>query len=114
MLYKILKWLLYLTTKAYFSSIYVKGRDFIPPEGKPVIFAVNHPSSFMDPILLAVEIDRSLYFLARGDIFKNKIAQWIFNKLHMIPIYKPKVSPNQVGKNKLIFEKCFLCCSHQL
>lgn len=107
MLYKIFKWLFYLTTKAYFRSIYIQGKDFIPLKNKPVIFAANHPSSFMDPILLAVQIKRPLYFLARGDIFKNKIARRIFDKLHMIPVYKPDLSPGQVHKNEMIFEKCY-------
>ncbi|MGY8847490.1 MAG: hypothetical protein ACKVLH_09030, partial [Bacteroidia bacterium] len=56
MLYKIFRWLFHLTTKAYFRSIYLQGKDQIPPNGKPVIFAANHPSSFMDPILLAVHL----------------------------------------------------------
>ncbi|MBG7630004.1 MAG: 1-acyl-sn-glycerol-3-phosphate acyltransferase [Bacteroidetes bacterium] len=107
MLYKIFTWLFHLTTKAYFRSIYIQGKDFIPTKNKPVIFAANHPSSFMDPILLAVQIKRSLYFLARGDIFKNKIARRIFGMLHMIPVYKPDLSPDQVYKNKMIFEKCY-------
>ena len=107
MLYKTFKWLFYLTTKAYFRSIYIQGKDFIPSNNKPVIFAANHPSSFMDPILLAVHIKKPLYFLARGDVFKNKIARRIFDKLHMIPVYKPDLSPGQVFKNEMIFEKCY-------
>jgi 1-acyl-sn-glycerol-3-phosphate acyltransferase len=106
MLYKIFKWLFYLTTKAYFRSIYVQGNDLIPSYHKPAIIAANHPSSFMDPILLATQINRSLYFLTRGDVFKNSIAKRIFDKLHMIPVYKPEDSPGQVYKNEMIFEKC--------
>ncbi len=106
MLYKVLKWLLYLTTKAYFRSIYVQGRELIPKKG-PVIFAANHASAFMDPILLGVYIKRPLYFLARGDVFKNKIVNYIFAKLHMIPVYKPDLSPGQLHKNEMVFKKCY-------
>lgn len=106
MLYKIFTWLFHLTTKAYFRSIYLQGKEWIPPKGKPVIFAANHPSSFMDPILLAVHLKRALYFLVRGDVFKNKIARLLFDKLHMIPVYKPDQSPVQTHKNEMIFEKC--------
>jgi len=106
MLYRIFTWLFHLTTKAYFRSIYLQGKEWIPPKGKPVIFAANHPSSFMDPILLAVHLKRALYFLVRGDVFKNKIARLFFDKVHMIPVYKPDQSPGQTHKNEMIFEKC--------
>ena len=106
MLYKLFLWLFRLTANAYFRSIYIKGKENIPKD-KPVIFAANHPSSFMDPILLGVNLNRSLYFLARGDIFKNKMVRNLFDKLHMIPVYKPDLSPDQVHKNEMIFEKCY-------
>lgn len=106
MLYKLFLWLFRLTANAYFRSIYIKGKENIPKD-KPVIFAANHPSSFMDPILLGVHLNRSLYFLARGDIFKNKMVRKLFDKLHMIPVYKPDLSPDQVHKNEMIFEKCY-------
>ena len=106
MLYKLFLWLFRLTANAYFRSIYIKGKENIPKD-KPVIFAANHPSSFMDPILLGVNLNRSLFFLARGDIFKNKMVRKLFDKLHMIPVYKPDLSPDQVHKNEMIFEKCY-------
>lgn len=106
MIYRVFIWLFRLTAKAYFRSIYIKGKENIPLK-KPVIFAANHPSSFMDPILLGVNLNRSLYFLARGDIFKNNIVRRLFDKLHMIPVYKPDLSPDQVHKNEMIFEKCY-------
>jgi len=106
MLYKLFKWLFYFTTKAYFRSLYIQGKHLVPKKG-PVLFVANHSSAFMDPILLAVHIQRSLYFLARGDVFKNKIASALFNKLHMIPVYKPDVSPDDMHKNEAVFEKCY-------
>ena len=106
MFYKTFRWLFYLTTKAYFRSIYVQGKDFIPDKHTPVIFAANHPSSFMDPIVLAVNLKRALYFLVRGDLFKNKILRRLFDKFHMIPVYTPDLSPGQVSKNEQVFEKC--------
>lgn len=106
MLYNLFLWLFRLTANAYFRSIYIKGKENIPKDNA-VIFAANHPSSFMDPILLGVNLNRSLYFLARGDIFKNKMVRKLFDKLHMIPVYKPDLSPNQVHKNEMIFEKCY-------
>ena len=106
MLYNIFKWLFNLTVKGYFRSIYIKGRKNIPEKG-PVIFAANHPSAFMDPILLAVQVKRELFFLARGDVFKSKLASAFFSKINMIPVYKPDVSPDDVHKNEMVFKECF-------
>lgn len=106
MLYRVFKWLFYLTVEGYFRSLHIKGKTNIPTTG-PVIFVANHNSAFMDPILLAVHINRPVYFLARGESFKSKLVSVLFGWLHMIPIYKPDISPDEVYKNKAIFQKCF-------
>jgi 1-acyl-sn-glycerol-3-phosphate acyltransferase len=106
MLYRLFKFLFYLTTKAYFRSIYIENRKVVPEKG-PVVFVANHTSAFMDPILLATHIKRELYFLARGDAFKSGFSRWLFPKLHMIPVYRPDLFPNDTHKNKQVFEKCF-------
>ena len=51
MRYRIFKALFYLTTRAYFRSIYAQGKELLPDEKTPVIFVANHPSSFMDSII---------------------------------------------------------------
>ncbi|WP_370480291.1 lysophospholipid acyltransferase family protein [Tamlana flava] len=106
MLYQLFKWLFYLTVKGYFRSIYIKGADQIPNSG-PVIFVANHNSAFMDPILLAVHLKRTLYFLARGESFKHKLISWIFKRFNMIPIYRPDITPEEIYKNEEVFQSCF-------
>ncbi|WP_242091989.1 lysophospholipid acyltransferase family protein [Aestuariivivens sediminicola] len=106
MLYHVFKWLFYLTIRGYFRSIYIKGSDHIPGSG-PVMFVANHNSAFMDPILLAVHLKRPLYFLARGESFKYRLTRWIFNRFHMIPIYRPEITPDKVYKNEAVFQSCF-------
>ena len=106
MLYRIFKWLFTLTVNGYFRSIYTKGLEQIPDEA-PLIFVANHNSAFMDPIVLAVHLKQSIYFLARGESFKSKLASTLFRLLHMIPIYKPEISPDEVYKNKFVFQKCY-------
>lgn len=106
MIYRVFKFLFYFTTKAYFRSLYIKNGKVVPSKG-PIVFAVNHTSAFMDPILLATHIKRQLYFLSRGDAFKSRFSKWLFPKLHMIPVYRPDLFPNDTHKNKQVFEKCF-------
>jgi len=106
MLYSILRFFFRLTVNGYFRSIYVKGKEHIPDNG-PVIFAPNHPSAFMDPILLSTEINRKLFFLTRGDLFKSQIAATLFSLINMIPVYRKDETPGHAEQNDLVFQKCF-------
>lgn len=106
MLYRIFKWLFLLAVRGYFRSIHIKGLEHIPSSG-PLVFVANHNSAFMDPIVLAVHINRSLFFLARGESFKSKIVSFFFGRLHMIPIYRPEITPNLAHKNEEVFQKCY-------
>lgn len=106
MLYNFLHFLFGLTVKGYFHAIYTKGKEQVPEKG-PVIFAPNHPSAFMDPILLSTEIDRKLFFLARGDIFMKPLAAKIFSGLNMIPVYRKGEVQDHGDKNDMVFQKCF-------
>ena len=57
----------------------------------------------MDPIVTAIHSKRSMYFLARGESFKNKVGAWFFSKLHMIPIYRKEETPELAHKNDEVF-----------
>lgn len=106
MLYRIFKGLFLLAVRGYFRSIHIKGLENIPASG-PIVFVANHNSAFMDPIILAVHIKRSLFFLARGESFNSKLTSFFFKCLHMIPIYRPEITPSLSHKNKQVFQKCY-------
>ena len=61
----------------------------------------------MDPILVAVKFDRVFNFLARGEAFNSKFSKAMYAKLNMLPIYRPETMPDDVHKNKFVFEKCY-------
>jgi len=106
MIYAILKFLMKLTGKGFFRSITVKNKEYIPKKG-PLLVLANHPSSFMDPIMIATLLDFQVYFLAKGELFKTKIARWILPKFNVIPIYRQQDDPSLMGKNEETFVKCF-------
>ena len=106
MLYRIFKGLFLLAVRGYFRSIHIKGFEHIPASG-PIVFVANHYSAFMDPIVLAVHIKRPLFFLARGEAFSSRLVTFFFSRLHMIPVYRPEISPELAHKNKEVFQKCF-------
>ncbi len=106
MLYRILKYLFLPTYSVYFRSLTINNKKGLPLDG-PLVLAVNHTSAFMDPILVAVKFDRVFNFLARGEAFNSKFAKSMYANLNMLPIYRPETMPDDVHKNKFIFEKCY-------
>ncbi len=106
MLYTLLKYIIGTALKVYFKNIHVRNVELLPKD-KPLIIVPNHPSAFMDPLIVASLIKPHLHFLAKGGSFKNPIARWIFGRLNMIPIFRPHESPKQMHKNKEVFQKAF-------
>ncbi|NNE28231.1 MAG: hypothetical protein HKN16_01250 [Saprospiraceae bacterium] len=107
MLYQIVKplarWILGLN----FRRIYLSNSENIPRKG-PVILAVNHPTAFIEPCVLASFQNRPLNFLVRGDFFRKKIFSYLLGVLHMIPIYRMKDGGySKIKKNFSSFERCF-------
>lgn len=106
MLYRIFKTLFIPAINGYFRSVYINNVDKIPSKG-PVILAVNHNSAFMDPILIATTTKRNYHFLARGEAFNSAFSRFFYDKLNMLPVYRPETTPDDVHKNKYVFKKCF-------
>lgn len=87
--YRIVRPLARIALRTYFKKIYLSGVEHIPAD-KPIIFAANHPSAFLEPCLLATCLPFPLYFLVRGDFFEKKIYRVLLMSLQMIPIYRLK------------------------
>lgn len=60
------------------------GMEHIPENG-PVIVAANHTSNY-DPIILFSAFQRKIHFLAKHELFRSRLSNWFFNKLHAIPV----------------------------
>lgn len=71
----------------YYRRIDVTGLEHLPAEG-PVILAANHPTAFIEPCILACFQRRPLWFLARGNLFKNALARWVLDQLHILPVFR--------------------------
>lgn len=60
------------------------GREHIPAKG-PVIFAANH-RSFLDPFVIGTMARRPLYYVAKRELFQNRLQAWFLNSLGAFPI----------------------------
>jgi glycerol-3-phosphate O-acyltransferase/dihydroxyacetone phosphate acyltransferase len=107
MLYNLLKLLTRLTLSAYFKRIKVDGLENIPNEG-PIIFVANHPSAFMDPMVVASSIKHSVHFIAAGEYVGKGLKGYAFkNWLHMVPVFRPSNRPEDAHKNTEMFSYCY-------
>ncbi len=106
MVYTILKFLIRITLQFSYKRVEIIGREKIP-KNKPVIFVSNHPSAYLEPIILATWIMRPLHFLINGNFWKvNNIFAWLLDKIHGVPIYKSEDGYNSVKDNEVTFQTC--------
>jgi 1-acyl-sn-glycerol-3-phosphate acyltransferase len=89
----------------FYKKVTVIGRDNIPANA-PVIFAVNHPNSFLDAINICCYTDVPVNSMTRGDAFKNKYARKLLHASHMIPVYRLSEGKENITKNLETFNAC--------
>lgn len=106
-IYRLLRALLRIAVWVFFKSIQVDGRKELPREG-PLIVAVNHPNTLMDPVVVVLLLKQQTGFLANAGIFANALLKWLFTRLHLIPVYRQQdVKEGQVADNASSFRRCY-------
>ncbi len=87
MLYYFLRLLSRLAVWINFRKVYIEHAERIPP-GKHVIYALNHPTAFLDPIILGTHISEPAFYMLRGDKFINGPVRWFLANIRNLPIYR--------------------------
>lgn len=87
MFYKIAKAVLRFILFFVFR-IKIEGRENIPIEGG-VLLAVNHKSNW-DPVIASLGCKRKLRFMAKYELFKNKLFGALITLLGAFPIHRGK------------------------
>ena len=107
MLYFFLKPLVKVALKVYFRNIYFSGKENIP-DNKAFIIAMNHPSAFLEPVIMAVNIKKPVHFLVRGDHFNKLFYRFLLKQGKMIPVFRQKESGFGSLKNNYdTFSRCY-------
>lgn len=99
MFYQFVRILSTFWLKLYFKKIEVQGREHIPKD-KPLLLACNHPSAFIEPILIADTLGRPLHFMTRGDMFNKSWLNPILRGTHQIPIFRAIDGMEGLRQNK--------------
>lgn len=94
------KWLFLLTHRKFT----VHGLEHIPHD-KPVIFAPNHQNALLDALAIIFAGNFQPVFLARADIFKNKIVAAVLRFLKIMPVYRIRDGKETLDKNKGVFDQ---------
>ncbi|MTB51162.1 1-acyl-sn-glycerol-3-phosphate acyltransferase [Lewinella sp. W8] len=87
MLYFLVRPVARYVLRYYYRHIDLTGLEHIPPDA-PVILAANHPTAFIEPCILACFQPRTLWFLARGNLFKNAFYTALLNAVHILPVFR--------------------------
>ncbi len=83
MLYRTVRVILVFVCKILFF-LRIEGQDALPESGGAILCA-NH-RSFWDPIFLLVSSKRPLAFIAKEELFKNKLFAYFLRKMHGFPV----------------------------
>ncbi len=106
MIYYILKPFIRILFHFYFKKLYFYGEEKIPKD-RAVLFAVNHPTAFLDPIFVAAHIGPTTRFLLRGDLFVKPIVIWFLNQIKTIPVFRFRDGYSSLKNNQDTFERCY-------
>lgn len=84
-LYYFFKVLVRTSTWVYYAKVTVAGQRHHRSRN-PCILVTNHPSTLLDPLNTAIEVDAEVNFLANASLFQHPVADWLLSKLYCIPI----------------------------
>jgi len=75
----------------------------------PLIIAPNH-RSYVDPPLLNAISPEPLVFLAKKELFKGRLKNWLFRSMNAIPVDRSKADFNALNEAlKRLEEGCKVC-----
>ena len=92
-MYKFLK----VIVKAIFFSLFrvkIIGKENLKFEGKMIIYS-NHVAA-IDPFFIHCMLDRMPRFMAKKEIFQNKLIAWVVTKLGAFPVDRDNADMNSI------------------
>jgi 1-acyl-sn-glycerol-3-phosphate acyltransferase len=104
MIYRITYYFANLIIRVFYRKIFITGLENIPKD-KPLLLVSNHPSGFLEPIIMACTFPIDLHFLVRGDLFEKKALRWLLISTNQIPIYRFKDGIAALRNNQKTIKK---------
>lgn len=111
MLYLLVRPIARYVLRYYYRNIDLTGLENIP-KNAAVILAANHPTAFIEPCILACFQPRTLWFLARGNLFKNRFYNTMLAAVHILPVFRLEDGGyGRLKDNFGTFDACFRALS---
>jgi glycerol-3-phosphate dehydrogenase (NAD(P)+) len=79
------------------------GREHIPSEG-PLLLASNH-RSFLDPFVLGTMLRRPVYYVAKKELFSNRLQAWFLNALGAFPVNRGAADQDMLDTARAILAR---------
>src|SRR4051794_14524281 len=79
------------------------GHENVPKSGA-VLLVSNH-RSFLDPFVVACCVRRPLYFVAKQELFANRLQGWLLNALGAFPIRRGESDEESMATARELLER---------
>ncbi len=79
------------------------GREHVPASG-PVLLAANH-RSFLDPFVIGAMVRRPVYYVAKKELFENRLQGWFLNALGAFPVDRGASDAEMLETARTILER---------
>lgn len=107
MIYTIGQWVCQLFFTMFIRAE-VKGKENIPEEG-PVLLCSNHISNF-DPPLIGTFLKRKIRFMAKEELFHNKLLGFLLSSLGAFPVKRGAGDRQAIRKGLDVLKKGEMLC----
>ena len=106
LVYWFAKFLVIVSTRIFFSRIYLKGEERFRRNNKPTMLSSNHPNTMLDCLNVAERIPWQMtHFLGNANMFQTKFSNWFFSTFFVIPIQRKQDTGGRKFDNKKSFAK---------
>ncbi len=86
-----------------FYNFKIEGADNIPQD-RSIIIASNH-RSYADPVMLTMPVKRPVRYMAKEELFKNKLSGWFITLLGAFPVRRGSGDMQVIDDSIAILEK---------
>lgn len=94
LMYNVLRPLANLILRMKYKIEYV-GVENLPEKGGFII-ASNHITA-LDPVIIATGCKHSLHFMAKNELFKNKLSGWFMSHINAFPVDRTKFDEQSIN-----------------
>ncbi|WP_417266459.1 1-acyl-sn-glycerol-3-phosphate acyltransferase [Brumimicrobium sp.] len=107
MLYRILKFIIGVGIRLYYSEIKVNNKQYLAAGKKPMIIIANHPNTLMDAWVIGMVCNQPIYYMAKATLFDSKFKLKLLTSLNMIPINRKGEGVTKGVDNQHSLSACY-------